>query len=82
MQTIQTSAKKLTKKLVIEKLPDNYLLASTLQNEQSPEYLTSTQGTPLKFLNVEHIKEFLEGERIEQVFMMSDNGQQEELSYW
>ncbi len=77
MQTSKTSTK-----LVIEKLPNNYLLASTLKDEHPPQYLTSTQGAPLKFLNVEHIKEFLEGERIEQVFIMNNSGQKEELHYW
>lgn len=69
--------------LVIEKLPNDYLLASMIQRNQSaPTYITSAQGKPLKFLSLAHVKEFFEGQRIEAVYLKQDQGDLQELANW
>lgn len=69
--------------LVIEKLPNDYLLASMIQRNQSkPAYITSAQGKPLKFLSLAHVKEFFEGQRIEAVFLKQEQGGLTELAHW
>jgi hypothetical protein len=69
--------------LHIEKLPNNYLLASVTTDEQkSPNYITGAQGKPLKFLNLGHIKEFFEGHRIDRVYVVDDAGNREQIESW
>lgn len=68
--------------LVIEKLPNDYLMASLKSDDAAQQYITSSQGRPLKFLSVAHIREFLQGERIDQVFMIDDKGHAEEVECW
>ena len=68
--------------LVIEKLPNDFLLASMKQEDAAQQYVTSPQGKPLKFLNLEHVKEFFQGERIDQVYLVDAEGNSEEVEYW
>lgn len=69
--------------LVIEKLPNDYLLASMIQrNQGSPSYITSEQGKPLKFLSLAHVKEFFEGQRIEAVYLKHEQGELQQLARW
>lgn len=69
--------------LVIEKLPNDYLLASMVKRNQSaPSYITSSQGKPLKFVSLAHIKEYFEGQRIEAVYLKEEQGDLKELVRW
>lgn len=68
--------------LLIKKLPSNYLLASMATPEQAPSYITSSQGKPLKFLSISHIKEYFEGQRIDEIFVVDEMGEQTEVEYW
>lgn len=71
-----------SQKLLIEKLPNDYLLASMQLNDTAQQYVTSPQGKPLKFLNLAHVKEFFEGQRIDQVYMVDHEGASHEVERW
>ncbi|WP_053982211.1 hypothetical protein [Marinagarivorans algicola] len=74
--------------LFIEKLPSRYWLAriATSDTHSSPvaspsRYVTCAKGKPLKFLNIEHIKEYFQGQRIDKVFMLGDGEQPTEIAF-
>lgn len=69
--------------LRIEKASNNYLLASVATNSADvPNYITSPQGKPLKFLSIAHIKEFFEGQRMDEVLVIDDAGNSQAVEYW
>ena len=67
--------------LLIEQLPNDYLLASVKAHGE-PTYVTNPQGRPLKFLNVDHIKEFFAGQRIDEIYLINSDGVSTELECW
>lgn len=69
-------------KILIERLPSDYLLASRQLHDTGQQYVTSPQGKPLKFLNLQHIKEFFEGEKLEAVYLVDDEGIAREVECW
>lgn len=76
--------------LFIEKLPNRYWLASLATTDTSTDcshaanqsrYVTSAHGKPLKFLNIEHIKEYFQGQRIDKAFILGDEGPHTEIAF-
>ncbi|HEY7771925.1 MAG TPA: hypothetical protein VIC26_02000 [Marinagarivorans sp.] len=69
--------------LRIEQLPSNYLLASVATDSaNAPNYITSPKGKPLKFVSIAHIKEFFEGQRIDEVLVVDNAGNAQAVDCW
>jgi hypothetical protein len=67
--------------LLIEQLPNEYLLAS-VKDTAGLTYVTNEKGKPLKFLSIAHIKEFFEGHPIKAVHLMNSDGSLSPISRW
>ena len=67
--------------LFIEATPNNFFFAR-LQSSESRKYIKGRSQKPLKFVSLDHIRDYFEGQRFEKITLICEKGQHHKLHNW